>query len=257
MSTEHVSDLLSLYALGALEPDELAQVDAHLLACPTCQAEAAELLAVSSTLATVMPARLPPAHLRAAVLRRVKQTAHLAQRVVPVSAVRPQPRREAAPPARRRPAISWPMTAMLAGLAGLLAWNVYLTERVNNLQQQYRAQAAAVALISSPITKSAALYGQGTHGGASGRAYIDPDSRNVVLVVEHLAPLAEGQTYQAWVITDAGPQSAGLVSVSRSGWGMSWLSVPYPDQALLGLSVEPAGGSETPTEVVLLEEQDG
>ena len=29
----------------------------------------------------------------------------------------------------------WPM-----GLVGLLAWNVYLTDRVNSLQQQFRAQ---------------------------------------------------------------------------------------------------------------------
>jgi hypothetical protein len=149
------------------------------------------------------------------------------------------------------------MAAMLAGLVALVGWNIYLTDRVDSLQQQYRAQAAAVALISSPITESTALQGQGPHGRASGRAYIDPTSRNVVLVVEHLAPLTADQTYQAWVITDAGPQSAGLVTVSRSGWGMAWLNVPYPDEALIGVSVEPAGGSVTPTEVVLLETQGG
>ncbi|MND06104.1 Anti-sigma-K factor rskA [compost metagenome] len=63
--------------------------------------------------------------------------------------------------------------------------------------------------------------------------------------------------YQAWIITETGPQSAGMVNVSRSGWGMSWLSVPYPEQGRIGVSVEPEGGSETPTEVVLLEEQGG
>jgi anti-sigma-K factor RskA len=99
-----------------------------------------------------------------------------------------------------------------------------------------------------------ALMGQGSWMQASGRAYVDPTSRNVVLVVEHLQPPAEGQTYQAWIITDDGPQSAGLVNVSRSGWGMSWLSEPYPEDGVIGVSVEPEGGSAWPTEVVLLEE---
>lgn len=246
MSTEHVQDLLALYALGALEAEEQARVDAHLPACADCQAEADELLRVAANLAVGLPARTPPPRVRAAVLERVGARA---PRASPAGRARAAPLPIAAP----RPPINWPMAAMLAGLAGLVGWNVYLTNRVNSLQQQVRAQAAAVALISSPMTESTALQGQGPHGRASGRAYIDPTSRNVVLIVEHLDPLAEGQTYQAWVITEAGPQSAGLVNVSRSGWGMSWLSVPYPDEAVLGVSVEPAGGSEAPTEVVLLE----
>jgi anti-sigma-K factor RskA len=249
VSNQHVLDLLPLYALGALEPDEQALVEAHLPQCAACRAEADELLAVAGSLAASVPARAPHPRVRQALLRRLSRSNQPASRPLPSQAPpRPQP-----PTAGRRP-VNWPMTAMLAGLIGLLAWNVYLTDRVNSLQQQYRAQAAAVALISSPITESTALRGQGSYNAASGRAYIDPDSRNVVLIVEHLSPLDEGQTYQAWIITDSGPQNAGLVNVSRSGWGMSWLDVPYPDQAQIGVSVEPAGGSASPTEVVLLEE---
>lgn len=258
MTTEHVSELLPLYALGALEADELARVEAHLPACAACQAEAYEFQAVTNSLAAAVPSRQPPPRVRQAVLRRLRQpVGNAAPRVVPLPPAPTGPARPARSTARPRVAINWPMAAMLAGLAGVLAWNVYLTDRVNTLQQQYRAQAAAVALISSPITLSTPLHGQGTWTGSSGRAYIDPTSRNVVLIVEHLAPLEEGQVYQAWIITEAGPQSAGLVNVSRSGWGMAWLSERYPEQGRIGVSVEPEGGSETPTEVVLLEEQGG
>ena len=251
MSTAHVSDLLPLYALGALEPDEQAQVVTHLAGCAQCRAEAEEFQAVTSALAAAVPARQPRPAVRAALLDRIRTASQQpapAARVVPLA-----PR----PAARPRAAVNWPMAAMLAGLLGLVGWNFYLTNRVNSLQQQYRAQAAAVALISSPVTLSMPLHGQGHWTTASGRAYVDPDSRSVVLVVENLEPLDEDHIYQAWVITDAGPQNAGRVNVSRSGWGMSWLSVPYPEQALIGVSVEPAGGSETPTEVVLLEQQGG
>lgn len=254
MNTEHVTDLLPLYALGALEADEQAQVEAHLPQCPTCQAEAAELMALTASLAAAVPSRRPRPGLRAAVLQRIAETPRA--RVAPVAASRSRPPAAARPPARWL-AVNWGMAAVVAALAGLLAWNVYLTRRVNSLQAQYRQQAAAVALISSPQTESMALYGQGQWLSASGRAYVDPTSRNVVLIVEHLAPLPAGQTYQAWIITDAGPKNAGLVNVSRSGWGMSWLTTPYPDQGVIGVSVEPAGGSERPSEVVLLEKQGG
>jgi anti-sigma-K factor RskA len=253
VTTEHVTDLLPLYALGALEAGEQARLEAHLAQCPACRTEAAELLAVTSSLAAAVPARHPPPGLRAAVLQRISETPRA--RVVPAAAARSRP--PATRAAMRRPAMNWGMAAVVAALAGLLAWNAYLTNRINSLQAQYRQQAAAMALISSPLTESMALHGQGQWMTASGRAYVDPTSRNVVLIVEHLAPLPEGQTYQAWIITDAGPESAGLVNVSRSGWGMSWLSTTYPDKAVIGVSVEPAGGSEWPSEVVLLEEQGG
>jgi hypothetical protein len=149
------------------------------------------------------------------------------------------------------------MAAMLAGLVGLLAWNVYLTDRISSLQQQVRAQSAAVALISSPLTRALPLRGQGPWATASGHAYVDPDSRSIVLIVQNLEPLDDNHVYQAWVITDAGPTSAGTVNVTRSGWGMSWLSAPYADQGWLCVSVEPEGGSEAPTQVILREAQDG
>lgn len=255
MSTQHVHDLLPLFALGALEPDEAALVKAHLPQCANCRADADDLLLLAGALSTAATARQPDPRLRADLLNRVKREGRRPSILpLPLPAAAPRPQRPPPPAAPRRRAPSWSMAAMLAGLASLLLWNVYLTSRVNTLQREYRAQAAAVALISSPITESTALAGVGRQGRASGRAYIDPTSRSVVLIVEHLEPLEENQTYQAWVITEAGPQSAGLLSVSRSGWGMSWLSQPYPAGAVIGVSVEPAGGSATPTEVVLLQQ---
>jgi anti-sigma-K factor RskA len=73
-----------------------------------------------------------------------------------------------------------------------------------------------------------------------------------VLVVQQLKPLAPDMTYQAWIITDAGPRSAGIFRVSEAGMGMTLLEAPYAPGSAIGVSLEPAGGSPQPTQVVLL-----
>ena len=62
-----------LYAVDALEGDELATFEAHLATCAECQAEVAQFTEVTAALAdgSAMP---PPASARAAVLARIADT---------------------------------------------------------------------------------------------------------------------------------------------------------------------------------------
>ena len=69
--SEHVDELLALYALGGLEAAELKAVTEHLAICPTCQAEAQRQAALVSTLAASVPPRAPDPRLRAQMLARV------------------------------------------------------------------------------------------------------------------------------------------------------------------------------------------
>jgi anti-sigma-K factor RskA len=248
---EHVHDLLALYALGGLEPDDLRQVEAHLERCYACWRRADGLLHLAGDVGASTPAIEPPVRLRAAVLERAVRTA------APVG-------RRSRAPSRRSPAAAQPVAVRLAGVhalatgvlailvAVLMAWNYQLTAEFNTLRQQFRVQQAAVALISSPSTQALPLGGLGPAADSSGRAYVDPDSRNVVLIVQRLSPLEQGKTYQAWVISDGQAVPAGLFAVTRSGWGMTWLSAPSPPGSVIGVSVEPEGGSDQPSEVVLL-----
>lgn len=64
MSTEHVIDLLSAYALNCLETDELAQVTAHLADCPTCRAELQAYQQLTGDLALAAPDAAPSPALR-------------------------------------------------------------------------------------------------------------------------------------------------------------------------------------------------
>ncbi|WP_350274642.1 zf-HC2 domain-containing protein [Kribbella sp. HUAS MG21] len=53
--TEHDRTQLGAYALGALEPAEAAEVDAHLATCADCRAELAELTELKEFLGEVPP----------------------------------------------------------------------------------------------------------------------------------------------------------------------------------------------------------
>src|SRR5512138_1102008 len=52
------------YALGTLDAEELAALEAHLQTCEACQAELAEYRAISESLLTVIPPQQPSIALR-------------------------------------------------------------------------------------------------------------------------------------------------------------------------------------------------
>lgn len=259
---EHVDELLALYALGGLEAEELTAVDAHLAVCSQCQAEADRQTALVAAVAASVPARAPNPRLRAEVLSRVVATPPAgparggAPRAEPAQALPPPS--PFTPADRRRLRLGWAGwlgTGLAVLMAGLIGWNVYLTSQVVSLQRKVQYNQNALALIAGADTAHVALRGQGAFATAGGNAYIDQQTLDIVLVVQRLQPLPPDQTYQAWIISDQGPTSAGLFRVSDNGWGMDWLNMPYVQGSTIGVSVEPKGGSPQPTHVVLLSAQ--
>ena len=68
--TDDILDLLTAYALGALEPDEIAHVSALLAEHPELRATLAELRATADRLPYGLPEAVPAADLRQRVLER-------------------------------------------------------------------------------------------------------------------------------------------------------------------------------------------
>ncbi len=240
---DDILELLPLYVLDGLEPAERDRVAAHLDGCPSCQAEAGRLRALVSTLAASVPPKAPDPALRARVLQRAtnRQPDRLPTPAIPQA------------PLRRRPSPSvWLARATTVLALGLIVWNVMLTMHLQALSRQDERSQAAIALMSAPDTSEISLAGQGNFSTANGKAFIDPQSSQVVLVVQHMQPLAPEKTYQAWIITDDGPKSAGTFQVSDAGMWMGWLDAPYAAGGAIGVSLEPAGGSAQPTQVVLV-----
>jgi len=103
--TEHVTDDLELYAVGALRPREAERVGAHLAECPVCREELAEIATAVNALPDMVLLREPPAGLKERILSAAAAD-------VPAGSVMPV-RRETS--WTFRPAWSW------LGIGGLAA----------------------------------------------------------------------------------------------------------------------------------------
>src|SRR5579885_417481 len=97
MQDRHVDELVAAYMLGALEPDEVDDVERHLEGCERCRALIDEARATRDALLLAAPPATPPPALRARVLARIAEEATASRQP------RPQAR-EAAPRAEPRQA---------------------------------------------------------------------------------------------------------------------------------------------------------
>jgi anti-sigma factor RsiW len=208
MEADAVHGLTAAYALDALDESEQRAYEQHLARCERCQAELAEFAATAGALAFAAEPHVPPP----ALLDRIVETARAERpNVVPL-------------PSRTRSRVVG-IVAAVAGVAavGLLAWNLVLHDQLDKAH----GQATALAL-----------------KGAEGSVIVGANGRGT-LVVTGLHPAEPGKTYEAWVIRDGKATPAGLF---RGGpTSIVHLTKRVPGGAIIGITVEPAGGSQQPT----------
>ena len=82
--------------------------------------------------------------------------------------------------------------------------------------------------------------------GGSGKVVVD-DAGTAVLVLDALPAAPAGKTYQAWVITDNTPVSAGVFAPDRRSRRRSDPQT-VPAGAVVAVTIEPDGGVSAPTQ---------
>ncbi len=126
-------------------------------------------------------------------------------------------------------------------------------QRVNEgLESQLQSSNVQLAVLARP-SQTIPLAGTEAAPDAAGTMFVS--DRNSVLVLTGLEVLPEDSTYELWLIpADGNPLPAGLLVVNHSD--ANSLSVTLPDDAgkyaAVGITVEPAGGSDTPTGPLVL-----
>lgn len=214
MTLEEARDLLPLYALGALSPQEERELEAALQAYPQLEAELWALRSTAAELWAGLPAEPVPEGLEARVMAGLP---HRAQEL--------QPKILPLPP--RRSVLRWLAPAVAAAVLLVLAWTGTVAW-------------GWVQALGDPGTKVVTLVnGQ---GGVVGRALVRPD-RQTLLVVD-LPPPEDGKVYQAWGLGVGQPIP--LETFTRR---VMVLRLP-PQATALAVSQEPAGGSRSPTQVL-------
>lgn len=221
------------YATGALDADEVTALESHLQTCASCRSELADYRALGESLLTAVPPALPSAALR----KRLQSQLPAAGKS-----------------ARLRLNWSFGNMAMGAALLLLLIMNVYSITQVQSLQlaqtqlvSQYQTGETILSMLSYPATQRLAI----SSDTVVGSLLLDKDRNIVALIVWNMPQLQDDETYQIWLVAPNGDRvSAG---VFRPEIGQRYTTqVTFPKQSLsnftgIGVTVEPAGGSDQPT----------
>jgi anti-sigma-K factor RskA len=244
---DDILDLLTAYALGALEPEEIARVSALLEERPELRATLAELRATADRLPYGLPEASPPAELRQRVLDRAIGRAQAPAPSVPVRLVN---RARVwllslgglAAAAVLAATIGW---AQLAGtrseLAGMRAELLEVQQQLVGVQARLEETQAQVVEAQRVV---ASLQ------GAGGRATILRTASGEEVLMAQLPPLQPGRVYQLWRIQGGNaPASAGIFTVDTKGFASAKLQ---PGSRLevgevVAVTNEPDGGSTGPT----------
>ena len=224
---------LPAYALGSLDAEDIAALEAHLQTCESCQTELAEYRQISDSLLTALPPRQPSAALR----KRLQSQLPSARKTV-------------------RPRFAWSFGQLAAGaaLAVLLILSLVSFAQMRAIQNQQasllsqmKTSQFALSMLAYPATQSFPIVAD----NFSGSVLVDKEHNTIALVTWHLPDLPQNQTYQIWLIEPSGHRvSAGLF---RTQPNSSYTTQPvFAKQSLtnfvgVGVTIEPASGSEQPT----------
>ena len=226
-----MSDIHALsgaYAVDAVDDIERASFERHLASCPTCRAEVASLREASALLADAATTA-PPPEVRDAVLSGITR-------------VRPLPPVTVGGPVHRRkwfPALVAAVVLALVGVGGAV-WQPWRDDASQTLS-------ATDQVLQDP---EAQQVSQTLPNGATATVVRSPKEHRAVLVTEDLPEPPAGKVYQLWLQTPSEDMvPAGLMP---AGGSTALLDGNADDAIGVGLSLEPAGGSEQPTEVVAL-----
>lgn len=232
MSTNtHVLDLLPGYVLDCLDEEDYILVTEHLAVCSECQAELHAHQAIADQLVLAAPEVAPSPELKHRLMKRIQRppsTAPARSKVLGWQSL---------VSFRQWAGLAWGATSLLL-ILGLGATSLLLWQRVNRLEVSTQRAMQTVTLAGTEAAP-----------GATGLIVLSLDGRRGTLVVDHLQPLEPDQQYQLWLIQDGHRASGAVFSVSQDGYGSVWVSSPWPlsSYSTFGVSIEPAGGSASPT----------
>jgi hypothetical protein len=240
-----VARLAPGWSLGALDPDESAELVGHLAVCGRDHPELREALALAAAVGSAMPdEQVPSPALRARLLSEAARPS-----IVPV---------------RPRPSGSGPWRSVAAA-AGVLAMaaslvvavqvgeNRALRDRVDELESRLTAVVTdldrARAWVDRAVARGSTAYfmdGEGDGRQASFMLVVEPDASGAVLLMSGLPALTASEAYELWVERDG--EIVGIGTFRPDDGGLAAVTI---DASLTGIrhamvTVEPDGDSTAP-----------
>ncbi|WP_406832534.1 anti-sigma factor [Pedococcus sp. KACC 23699] len=267
-----VHSLVGAYAVDAIDEQERAAFELHLAECPECTEEVASLRAAASSLSLVSEVT-PPASMRTAVLagiRTVRPLPPLEQTGEARTVATLTPGGPTGAPVGPRPLVldAGGADALPAAQAAAPASNVIPMRRRRPVAEWLVGAAAAVALIAGGIAWSPWDHGQSTQVSASERVLEASDAQRVVqtvdgakvtivrspslgkavIIADNMPAAPTGKDFQVWFNQpNKGMVSAGVMPHGTAPTVSVMLDGDASTALAAGITLEPAGGSKSPT----------
>jgi anti-sigma-K factor RskA len=239
--TTDVHTLAGAYALHAVSDIERGAFARHLAECEPCAHEVAELQETAARLADGAWS-VPPPRLRDNVLAEIRQT----RQVAPARPARPVRGSPAAGGWRRGPLLAAAAAAVvLAAGTGTVSY-VAQQQRVRDERAAAAALRAESDRVAAVLASSDARLRSGPVTGGGQVTMVLSDSRNAGVVMLSGAPTpGADRAYQLWAVSSDGPASRGVLTPGKGG--ATKLIDDIRGMDILGVTIEPPGGSRKPT----------
>lgn len=272
--SDHIQDLFPFYALGALTEEENQQVETYLKQNPGAEAELKQYLEAAALIPLENEPLTPSPDVKEKLMQRVNQSQQLVEQ--------PRHNKETTSVWQRitvffqMPGFSFIEPAAVAVTALMLFLFIRLNTFSNqidalkdtiaqqqeiidrqqaliNQQEETLAQLETIlAVYSAPSAQTIVVNNTGLQPNATGKITIDHSTRQAVLDVAELFS-HPNSVYQLWFIQGDVPISAGVFDVNDLGSKQYFLPTAVPENFdAIGVSVEPPGGSETPSDEIVL-----
>ena len=252
MTHTEIQELLGAYVLDAAEPDEVREIDAHLLECPRCRAEVDAYREAASALAssnTEVPKGLWD-RIAASIEDAEPSRLHPELPQAIRTAISPDERaRFSAWPIRR----TWVAAVVLASAAAVVAIVVLAVEVASLHSQTQRLDSALGRTgLSGAVAQAAIAPHRTVELAASDHltaaTVIISPQEDAYWISSSLRRLPATRTYQLWGVTKGRIVSLGLVGPDPRVFASFRIESSI---SRVMVNVEPEGGSVQPTTPVL------
>lgn len=146
--------------------------------------------------------------------------------------------------------------AIACGLVALITviWAVVNQSRIDNLQDEVDSVRADIAVLreNANATRYVFEVTDTSPADLNGVAYLGTTGSGVV-VIGNLPPAGDNEVYQIWLVnSDESASSAGNLFVAGNGQGFGLIPADATGYKNIAISLEPNGGSESPSGGFLL-----
>lgn len=230
LTHQDIQELLGVYALDAVDPDEADLIEVHLRECPRCRAEVVAHRETAAVLAHSGSSAPPGVWERiAGNLEEAPPQLDLAK----VVALKPRRRSIPLP-------IAAAVAAMAAAVIAVLGVQVdHLDDRTDGLEAALGSKGLDQAVQVALFDESARRVDLRSTDGVTLAQAVVRENGEAYFVPQALPALSAEETYQLWAIIDDQAVSVGVLG---SHPGVSAFKVAGSGVTLLAVTTEEAGG---------------